>query len=191
MTKGGQLPKWIERLNAIPPRISRGSVTGITENVFVENTELWKKRAEHYKKIDHQLAETGRTVPVEDDQINTLGVIYERGLIGTYQNWCEPMSTYPRTCDFIHVDSVFSLYNDRCETEDIHLEMDRILRPEGRVIIRDDVDLLLKIKKITDAKQWEGRIVDHEKEPHEREKILFAVKQSWTAPPPLTPEQDQ
>ncbi|GJU47257.1 probable methyltransferase PMT15 [Tanacetum coccineum] len=27
-------------------------------------------------------------VPVEAN-VNTLGVIYERGLIGTYQNWCE------------------------------------------------------------------------------------------------------
>ncbi|KAK8635626.1 hypothetical protein V6N13_004353 [Hibiscus sabdariffa] len=35
--------------------------------------------------------------PVEAYQINTGGVIYERGLIGTYQNWCETMSTYPRT----------------------------------------------------------------------------------------------
>ncbi|XP_039036952.1 probable methyltransferase PMT15 [Hibiscus syriacus] len=214
---GGPLTKWPQRLNAIPPRISSGSLTGIAENTFVENTEVWKKRVEYYKKIDYQLAETGRyrnfldmnaylggfaaalfddplwvmnAVPVKADQINTLGVIYERGLIGTYQNWCEAMSTYPRTYDFIHADSIFSLYKDRCEMEDILLEMDRILRPEGSVIIRDDVDVLLKIKKNIDAMQWEGRIVDHEKGPHEREKILFAVKQYWTTSP-LTPKQDQ
>lgn len=74
--------------------------------------------------------------------------------------------------------------------EDILLEMDRVLRPEGSVIIRDDVDVLLKIKKIIDVMQWEGRIADHEKGPHEREKILFAVKQYWTAPP-LAPKHDQ
>lgn len=68
--------------------------------------------------------------------------------------------------------------------EDILLEMDRILRPEGSVIIRDDVDILVKIKSITDGMQWEGRIADHEKGPHEREKILFAVKKYWTAPDP-------
>lgn len=68
--------------------------------------------------------------------------------------------------------------------EDILLEMDRILRPEGSVIIRDDVDILLKAKKIIEAMQWEGRIADHEKSPHERQKILFAVKQYWTAPDP-------
>ena len=65
--------------------------------------------------------------------------------------------------------------------EDIVIEMDRILRPEGSVIIRDDVDVLVKMKNIINGMQWDGRIVDHEKGPHEREKILFAVKQYWTA----------
>lgn len=72
-----------------------------------------EKRVSYYKTLDSQLAETGRyrnlldmnsylggfaaalvddpvwvmnIVPVEAE-INTLGVIYERGLIGTYQNW--------------------------------------------------------------------------------------------------------
>ncbi|XVE77064.1 hypothetical protein DITRI_Ditri13aG0031700 [Diplodiscus trichospermus] len=205
---GGELAKWPERLNSIPPRISSGSLVGITEKMFVENTELWKKRIAYYKKIDGQLAEKGRyrnlldmnayfggfsaalvddpvwtmnIVPVKAE-INTLGIVYERGLIGTYQNWCEAMSTYPRTYDFIHADSIFSLYKDRCEMEDILVEMDRILRPEGSVIIRDDVDVLVKLKDITGVMQWDGRIMDHENGPHEREKILFAVKQYWTAP---------
>jgi hypothetical protein len=207
---GGQLARWPERLNALPPRIKSGSLEGITEDEFVSNTEKWQRRVSYYKKYDQQLAETGRyrnfldmnahlggfasalvddpvwvmnVVPVEAS-VNTLGVIYERGLIGTYQNWCEAMSTYPRTYDFIHADSVFSLYKDRCDMEDILLEMDRILRPKGSVIIRDDIDVLTKVKKITDAMQWEGRIGDHENGPLEREKILFLVKEYWTAPAP-------
>uniref|UniRef100_A0A6M2ED50 Methyltransferase n=1 Tax=Populus davidiana TaxID=266767 RepID=A0A6M2ED50_9ROSI len=207
---GGQLAKWPERLNAIPPRISRGSLEGITAGNFIENSELWKRRVAYYKKIDYQLAQTGRyrnlldmnahlggfaaalvddplwvmnVVPVQA-KTNTLGVIFERGLIGTYQNWCEAMSTYPRTYDFIHADSVFSLYKDRCDMEDILLEMDRILRPEGSVVMRDDVDILMKVKSIIDVMQWDGRIADHESSPHEREKILFATKKYWTAPKP-------
>ncbi|KAL9385527.1 hypothetical protein Peur_022537 [Populus x canadensis] len=207
---GGQLAKWPERLNAIPPRISRGSLEGITAGNFIENSELWKRRVAYYKKIDYQLAQTGRyrnlldmnahlggfaaalvddplwvmnVVPVQAKP-NTLGVIFERGLIGTYQNWCEAMSTYPRTYDFIHADSVFSLYEDRCDMEDILLEMDRILRPEGSVVMRDDVDILMKVKSIIDVMQWDGRIADHESSPHQREKILFATKKYWTAPKP-------
>ncbi|KAI5421556.1 probable methyltransferase PMT15 [Lathyrus oleraceus] len=205
---GGELSKWPKRLTSIPPRISSESLKGITSEIFKENTELWKKRVSHYKTLDPQLAEHGRyrnildmnshmggfaaalvddpvwvmnIVPVEAE-INTLGVIYERGLIGTYQNWCEAMSTYPRTYDFIHGDSVFSLYQNRCSMENILLEMDRILRPQGGVILRDDVDVLTKVKSIADEMQWDARITDHEEGPYEREKILVAVKQYWTAP---------
>ena len=66
--------------------------------------------------------------------------------------------------------------------EDILLEMDRILRPEGSVIFRDDVDILVKIKKIADGLNWDSQIVDHEDGPLNREKLLFAVKVYWTAP---------
>lgn len=70
----------------------------------------------------------------------------------------------------------------RCELEDILLEMDRILRPEGSVIIRDDVDILVKVKSIINGLEWESQIVDHEDGPLEREKLLFAVKKYWTSP---------
>ncbi|KAK2983989.1 hypothetical protein RJ640_027314 [Escallonia rubra] len=207
-TAGGQLARWPERLTAVPPRIMSGTVNGISADIFEKDTDLWKKRLLHYKALDYQLAEPGRyrnlldmnsylggfaaalvdypvwvmnVVPVEA-QVNTLGVIYERGLIGTYQNWCEAMSTYPRTYDFIHADALFSLYNDRCELEDILLEMDRLLRPQGSVIIRDDVDVLVNVKSIVDGLNWESKMVDSEGSPHAREKILIATKQYWTLP---------
>ncbi|GJT41659.1 probable methyltransferase PMT2, partial [Tanacetum coccineum] len=59
---------------------------------------------------------------------------------GCIRHRCESFSTYPRMYDLIHANSLFSLYSDRCNFEDILLEMDRILRPEGAVILRDDVD---------------------------------------------------
>lgn len=66
--------------------------------------------------------------------------------------------------------------------ENILLEMDRVLRPEGSVIFRDDVDNVIKIKNIIDGLDWDSQIVDHEDGPHQREKLLFAVKKYWTAP---------
>ncbi|KAL3645275.1 hypothetical protein CASFOL_010455 [Castilleja foliolosa] len=205
---GGKLEKWPKRLNAIPPRISKGTISEVTSETFEQDTQLWKKRVSYYKTVNNQLGQSGRyrnvldmnsflggfaanlvqdplwvmnVVPVEA-KANTLGVIFERGLVGTYQSWCEAMSTYPRTYDLIHADSVFTLYKDRCEMEDIMLEMDRILRPEGSLIIRDDVDILVRVKKIADALNWDSRIVDHEDGPLEREKLLFGVKLYWTAP---------
>lgn len=71
------------------------------------------------------------------------------------------------------------MFLNRCQFEDILLEMDRILRPEGAVIIRDKVDVLVKVEKIANAMRWKTRLADHEGGPHVPEKILFAVKQYW------------
>lgn len=67
----------------------------------------------------------------------------------------------------------------RCNAEDILLEMDRILRPEGAVIIRDQADVLVKVRKIVGGMRWNTKIIDHEDGPLVTEKILFAVKQYW------------
>lgn len=112
-TAGGEVAKWPERLNAIPPRISKGDVDGVTPENFRRDSELWKRRLAYYKRVNDQLGQPGsyrnildmnanlggfaaaliddpvwvmNVVPVET-KINTLGIIYERGLIGTYQNW--------------------------------------------------------------------------------------------------------
>uniref|UniRef100_A0A0D3F8T7 Methyltransferase n=1 Tax=Oryza barthii TaxID=65489 RepID=A0A0D3F8T7_9ORYZ len=199
---GGALKKWPQRLTAVPPRISRGSIKGVTSKAFVQDTELWRKRVQHYKGVINQFEQKGRYRNVLDmnaglggfaaalasdplwvmnmvptvGNSSTLGVVYERGLIGSYQDWCEGMSTYPRTYDLIHADSVFTLYKNRCEMDIILLEMDRILRPEGTVIIRDDVDMLVKVKSAADGMRWDSQIVDHEDGPLVREKILLVVK---------------
>ncbi|KAJ0962083.1 hypothetical protein J5N97_029911 [Dioscorea zingiberensis] len=207
-TASGDLKQWPERLHAVPPRIITGAIKGVTVESFAADSELWKKRVGYYKTIINQLGSKGRyrnlldmnarlggfAAALIDDPVwvmnvvptaaeDTLGVVYERGLIGTYQDWCEAMSTYPRTYDLLHADAIFTLYQDRCEMEDILLEMDRILRPEGSVIIRDDVDLLVKIKSITDGMRWDSQIVDHEDGPLQREKLLLVVKTYWTSSP--------
>jgi hypothetical protein len=65
--------------------------------------------------------------------------------------------------------------------EDILLEMDRILRPEGTVILRDDVDVLLKVQRMAKGMRWKTLMANHEDSSHIREKLLFAVKRYWTA----------
>lgn len=203
---GGGLEKWPERAFAIPPRISSGSVSGgITAEKFREDNRMWKERVANYKRIVSPLIQ-GQYRNVMDmnaylggfaaalskypvwvmnavptTSLDTLGIIYERGFIGTYHDWCEAFSTYPRTYDLIHASGVFSMYESRCDMTYILLEMDRILRPEGTVIFRDGVEVLVKIKSITDGMKWESRIIDHENGPFDPEKILVAVKSYWTA----------
>lgn len=57
--------------------------------------------------------------------------------------------------------------------------MDRILRPEGSVIFRDEVDALNEVKNIAEGMRWDLKMVDHEDGPLVPEKILVAVKQYW------------
>lgn len=109
---GGPLEKWPKRLHAIPPRISSETVKGVTAESFEKDSQLWQKRVSYYKR-HRKLNQPGRfrnlldmnaylggfaaswvddpvwvmnIVPAEAE-VNTLGVIYERGLIGTYQSW--------------------------------------------------------------------------------------------------------
>ncbi|WZZ34921.1 hypothetical protein YC2023_018322 [Brassica napus] len=61
--------------------------------------------------------------------------------------------------------------------------MDRILRPEGTVVMRDNVETLTKVERITKGMKWNTQIVDHGKGPYNPEKILVAVKTYWTGQP--------
>ncbi|XP_027917653.1 probable methyltransferase PMT14 [Vigna unguiculata] len=212
---GGELKKFPARLFAVPPRIAQGNVAGVTAKSYQEDNKSWKKHVNAYKRINQLIGTTryrnvmdmnaglGGFAAALDSQKswvmnvvptiaeNTLGVVYERGLIGIYHDWCEGFSTYPRTYDLIHANGLFSLYRGKCNLEDILLEMDRILRPEGAIIIRDEVDVLNKVKKIVGGMRWDAKMVDHEDGPLVPEKILVAVKQYWVATTKKTSSNDE
>ncbi|CAO2144647.1 unnamed protein product [Urochloa humidicola] len=202
----GELQPFPARLTAVPPRILSGAVPGFTSESYEEENRRWERHVEAYKKVNYKLnteryrnimdmnagvggfaaaifspkAWVMNVVPTAAE-ISTLGVIYERGLIGMYHDWCEAFSTYPRTYDLIHANGIFTLYKDRCKMEDILLEMDRILRPEGTVILRDDVEILLKVQRMVKGMRWKTLMANHEDSPNIREKVLYAVKRYWTA----------
>ncbi|KAL0464748.1 UNVERIFIED_CONTAM: putative methyltransferase PMT13 [Sesamum latifolium] len=119
---------------------------------------------------------------------STLDVVFDRGLIGVYHDWCEPFSTYPRTYDLIHVAAIESLIRDpssgksRCNIVDLMVEIDRMLRPEGTVVIRDSPEVIDKIDRISRAIRWRTSVHDKEPESHGREKILVARKNFWKLP---------
>lgn len=111
-----------ERLFAVPPRIANGLVSGVSVEAYLEDNKKWKKHVSAYKKIN-KLIDTGRYRNIMDmnsglggfaaalqspklwvmnvmptiAEKNTLGVIYERGLIGIYHDWysfLSPMLKY-------------------------------------------------------------------------------------------------
>ncbi|XP_030451232.1 probable methyltransferase PMT23 [Syzygium oleosum] len=85
---------------------------------------------------------------------DSLSVIFDRGLIGTYHDWCESFNTYPRTYDLLHSSFLFKDLPERCEVVDIAVEMDRILRPGGYVLVQDNPEVINKLGPVLRSLHW-------------------------------------
>lgn len=132
---GGQLKPFPERLYAIPPRIVSESIPGVTVESYQEDNNKWKKHVNAYKKIN-RLIDSGRYRNIMDmnagfggfaaalqnpklwvmnvvptiAEKNTLGVIYQRGLIGIYHDWYKFLSFlfFSTSIDFMHSNCGFA-----------------------------------------------------------------------------------
>lgn len=108
----GELKPFPQRLYAIPPKIASGSVPGVSAETYQDDSKKWKKHVNAYKKIN-RLLDSGRYRNIMDmnaglgsfaaavqspklwvmnvvptiAEKHTLGVIYQRGLIGIYHDW--------------------------------------------------------------------------------------------------------
>ncbi|CAL9094716.1 unnamed protein product [Musa textilis] len=205
----GAIPKWPKRLSKPSARVSLMK-NGI--DVFDADTRRWARRVAYYKKslgvklgspqirnvMDMNAFFGGFAASLSSEPVwvmnvvparkpLTLGIIYDRGLVGVYHDWCEAFSTYPRTYDLIHVAGINSLIrdtsgNNRCSLVDLMVEMDRMLRPEGTAVVRDSPEVIDKAAHIARAIRWTVHV--HESEPESRggEKILVATKTFWTLP---------
>lgn len=204
--KGDELLPWPKRLTAPPPRLEE---LGITSEKYVEDTELWQSRViQYWKQMKNEIEKHSfrnvldmrsnlggfatslidkdvwvmNVVPV--DESSKLKIIYDRGLIGTIHDWCESFSTYPRTYDLLHAWQIFSEVAKRgCSVEDLLIEMDRILRPHGFVIIRDNPTAINYIKMFLSALRWDGWHAEVEPPPDAlsagEEKVLIVRKKFW------------
>jgi hypothetical protein len=193
-------PKWPERLHTTPERIS--DVPGGNGNVFKHDDSKWKTRAKHYKKLlpaigsdkirnvmDMNTAYGGLAAALVNDPLwvmnvvssyaaNTLPVVFDRGLIGTYHDWCEAFSTYPRTYDLLHVDGLFTSESQRCDMKYVMLEMDRILRPSGYAIIRESSYFADSIASVAKELRWSCR-KEQTESASANEKLLICQKKLW------------
>ncbi|KAK2391198.1 hypothetical protein P8452_28323 [Trifolium repens] len=112
---------------------------------------------------------------VSIDSADTLPIIFERGLFGIYHDWCESFSTYPRTYDLLHADHLFSKVKKRCTLAAIVAEVDRILRPEGNLIVRDTVEIIDELESMVKSMQWEVRLTYSK----DKEGLLCVQKSKW------------
>ncbi|KAL8244214.1 hypothetical protein R6Q59_010472 [Mikania micrantha] len=107
---------------------------------------------------------------------DTLPIIFERGLVGVYHDWCESFGTYPRSYDLLHADHLFSRLKNRCKKAvSVIVEIDRILRPGGWAIIRDKAEILKPLEAIFKSLHWEIRLTFVQN----KEGILCVQKTMW------------
>ncbi|KAJ1412976.1 S-adenosyl-L-methionine-dependent methyltransferase, partial [Sesbania bispinosa] len=109
------------------------------------------------------------------DSPDTLPIIFERGLFGIYHDWCESFSTYPRSYDLLHADHLFSKLKKRCKFEAVVAEVDRILRPEGKFIVRDTVEIINELESMMKSMQWQVRMTYSK----DKEGFLCVQKSMW------------
>ncbi|XP_075508470.1 putative methyltransferase PMT20 [Primulina tabacum] len=194
------LPKWPERLHTAPERVS--DVRGGSDGAFKHDDSKWKTRVKHYRKLLPAIG-TDKIRNIMDMNTmyggfaaglveypswvmnvvssyapNTLGVVYDRGLIGTYHDWCEAFSTYPRTYDLLHLDGLFTAESQRCEMKYVLLEMDRILRPNGYTFIRESSYFVDAVATLAKGMRWDCRKEDTEYGV-KSENILICQKKLW------------
>ncbi|XP_023741007.1 probable methyltransferase PMT26 [Lactuca sativa] len=112
---------------------------------------------------------------VSVDSPDTLPIIYERGLFGIYHDWCESFSTYPRSYDLLHADHLFSKIKKKCNMMALIAEVDRILRPEGKLIVRDTVEIIDEVENILRSMNWEVRLTYSK----DKEGLLCVQKSMW------------
>ncbi|XP_074308931.1 putative methyltransferase PMT24 [Silene latifolia] len=106
---------------------------------------------------------------------DTLPIIYERGLFGIYHDWCESFSTYPRTYDLLHADHLFSKLRERCKLAPVMAEIDRIVRPGGKLIVRDESSAIGEVENLLKSLHWEVHLTFSK----DQEGILSATKSDW------------
>ncbi|KAK1417820.1 hypothetical protein QVD17_26954 [Tagetes erecta] len=192
--------KWPERLHVAPERVV--DIRGGSDGAFKNDNSKWKSRVKHYKKLlpalgtdkirnvmDMNTVYGGFAASLVEDPLwvmnvvssyapNTLPVVFDRGLIGTFHDWCEAFSTYPRTYDLLHVDGLFTTESHRCEMKYVLLEMDRILRPNGYVIIRESNYFVDTITTISKGMKW-GCHKEATEDNVDNENVLICQKKLW------------
>ncbi|KAL3845786.1 hypothetical protein ACJIZ3_003189 [Penstemon smallii] len=123
----------------------------------------------HFGGFNAALLETGKSVWVMNviptRGSNRLPLILDRGFIGVLHDWCEPFPSYPRTYDLVHAEGLLSLEfadKPKCQLIDLLSEIDRLLRPEGWVILRDSAPLIEFARSLTTHLKWDARVVEIE-----------------------------
>ncbi|XP_004509323.1 probable methyltransferase PMT23 [Cicer arietinum] len=176
--RGAKWPDvWPNRLQKVPYWLNNAEDGKPSSKDFATDSERWKNVVDELTNMgvgwsnvrnvmDMRAVYGGFAAALKDlpvwvfnvvnvDAADTLPIIYERGLIGIYHDWCESFSTYPRTYDLLHADHLFSNLKTRCKLVPVIAEVDRIVRPGGHLIIRDEPSATDEVENLLKSLNWE------------------------------------
>ncbi|KAJ7525431.1 hypothetical protein O6H91_17G050900 [Diphasiastrum complanatum] len=198
---------WPLRLEATPKWLADMSTKGLfgrpAAEEFVDDTQHWKRIVENSylhglgidwdtirNIMDMKASYGGFAAALEGHPVwvmnviptsepDTLPIIFDRGLLGLYHDWCESFSTYPRTYDLLHADHLFAKLQSRCNIQQTIIEMDRILRPGGWVIFRETTAIIVKVEAIVKSLHWDTRLSYVQ----DQEQLLVVQKGLWRPNP--------
>lgn len=68
-----------------------------------------------------------------------------------------------------------AVFSCRCKLLSVIAEVDRILRPEGKLIVRDETEIINEVESIAKSLQWEIRMAYTE----ENEGLVCVQKTMW------------
>ena len=68
---------------------------------------------------------------------------------------------------------------NRCEMKYVLLEMDRILRPTGYVIMRESPHFVNSVSNLAKGMRWSCQKRDTKDARNEKEKLLICQKKNW------------
>lgn len=71
--------------------------------------------------------------------------------------------------------NVLIIFHCRCKLVSVMAEVDRILRPEGKLIVRDTVDIIAEIENMARSLHWEIRLTYSK----DLEGLLCVQKTMW------------
>ncbi|GAB4861231.1 Probable pectin methyltransferase qua2 [Ancistrocladus abbreviatus] len=135
----------------------------------------------HFGGFNAALLDAGKSVwvmnVVPTSGPDYLPLILDRGFVGVLHDWCEAFPTYPRTYDMVHADGLLTLETSKhrsCSMLDMFVEIDRLLRPEGWVILRDAATLIESARALTARLKWDARVMEIESS--NEEKLLVCQK---------------
>ncbi|KAL2598212.1 hypothetical protein GLYMA_11G232400v4 [Glycine max] len=166
---------WPERLTSIPPSLS---IESDASEMFLKDTKHWSELVSDVYRdglsmnwssvrniMDMNAGYAGFAAALIDlpvwvmnvvpiDMPDTLTTIFDRGLIGMYHDWCESLNTYPRTYDLVHASFLFKHLMQRCDIVVVAVEIDRIMRPDGYLLVQDSMEIINKLGPVLRSLHW-------------------------------------